>query len=217
MQAVVLASEGRKNWNICGFFLFKDFILRRQRGGKKVLKMISVWPDISRSSSSLHSSVLLFIIPKAAEQPPSHQDQSMASDPSAWLDTLQLLPRASSQPLPGIGTICKGLLPLIYGVLIANSKKRASGSVGGEGDGGAAAKTGRRAPLAGVGTTKSKLLTRSRLLTRLIPLTRANSQVSGRRLAWPKGGVFVFVFFMYFLFLKQREPSGLVTDLRHRW
>lgn len=155
--------------------------------------MTSVWPDISHSSSSLHSSVRLFIIQKAAEQPPSHQDQSMASDPSAWLDTLRLLPRASLEPLPGIGTICKGLLPLIYGALIANSKKRASGSGrrGGGLWGGGAAQTGRRAALTGAVTTKSKLLTRSRLLTRLILLTRANSQVSGRRLAWLKSGTFL--------------------------
>lgn len=159
--------------------------------------MTSVWPDISPSSSSLHSSVRLFIIQKAAEPPPSHQDQSMASDPSAWLDTLRLLPRASLEPLPGIGTICKGLLPLIYGALIANSKKRASGSGGGVAA--AAAQTGRRAALTGAVTTKSKLLTRSRLLTRLILLTRANSQVSGRRLAWLKSGTFVFFVVVFFL------------------
>lgn len=129
----------------------------------------------------------------------SHQDQSMASDPSAWLDTLRLLPRASSEPLPGIATICKGLLPLIYGALIANSKKRASGSGGGR----VGAQTGRRAALTGAVTTKSKLLTRSRLLTRLILLTRANSQVSGRRLAWLKSGTFVS-----FLFSCVNRASG---------
>lgn len=151
---------------------------------------MTVWQDVFHSSSNLYPSVRFFIIQKTAEQPPSHQDQSMALDPSAWLDTLRLLPRASSEPLPGIGTICKGLLPLIYGALIANSKKRASGS-GEVRKGEEEAQTGRRAVLTGAVTTKSELLTRSRLLTRLILLTRANSQVSGRRLAWLKSGTFV--------------------------